>query len=79
MYTVYILFSEKDEKRYIGCTSNLNRRLEEHKMGLVKSTKNRCPFKLIHTEKFNHKSDALKKEKFFKTGKVREYLKNLNK
>ena len=79
MYTVYILFSGKDEKRYIGCTSNLNRRLEEYKLGLVKSTKNRRPFKLIHTEKFNHKSDALKKEKFLRTGKGREYLKNLNK
>ena len=79
MYTVYILISEKDKKRYIGCTSNLNRRLEEHNLGLVKSTKNRRPFKLIYTEEFSDKSEALNKEKFFKTGKGREYLKNINK
>ena len=79
MYTVYILFSEKDNKRYIGSTSNLNRRLNEHNLGLVKSTKNRRPFKLIYTEEFKNKSFALKKEKFLKTGKGREYLKNINK
>ncbi len=79
MYTVYILISEKDKKRYVGCTSNLNRRLDEHNLGLVKSTKNRRPFKLIYTEEFSDKSEALKKEKFFKTGKGREYLRNINK
>ncbi|MEW6194660.1 MAG: GIY-YIG nuclease family protein [Bacteroidota bacterium] len=39
MYTVYILLSEKDHKRYIGFTDNLERRLSEHNSGLVKSTK----------------------------------------
>jgi len=78
MYSVYILISEKDNKRYIGCTSNLDRRLDEHNLGLVKSTKNRRPFKLNYTEEFTNKSEALKKEKFFKSGKGREYLKNMN-
>ncbi|MBZ0180937.1 MAG: GIY-YIG nuclease family protein, partial [Melioribacteraceae bacterium] len=38
-YFVYILTSLKDSKRYIGMTSDLNRRLKEHNSGKVKSTK----------------------------------------
>jgi putative endonuclease len=69
MYFVYILLSEKDNKRYIGCTENLDRRLTEHNSGLVKSTKNRRPLKLIHFEKFISKSDAMKREKKIKSKK----------
>jgi len=69
MFFVYILLSEKDSKRYIGCTENLNRRLAEHNSGLVKSTKNRRPLKLIYFEEFNIKSDAMKREKEIKAKK----------
>ncbi len=31
MYTVYVLYSDLDDKFYIGFTSNLKRRLSEHK------------------------------------------------
>ena len=60
-YTVYILISLKDSKRYIGMTSDLNRRLNEHNSGKVKSTKNRRPMKLIYTEEFDSKEDAMKR------------------
>ncbi len=73
-YTVYILKSSKDSKRYVGYTENILRRLTEHKNGLVKSTKNRRPLDLIYTEGFENKSDAIARERFFKTGKGREYL-----
>lgn len=77
MYTVYILLSEKDNKRYIGFTDNLVRRLFEHNSGLVKSTKNRKPLKLIYTEQFENKSDAMNRERFFKSGFGRSFLKNI--
>jgi putative endonuclease len=51
MFFVYILISKKDNKRYIGMTSDLNRRLFEHNTGLVKSTKNRTPLELVYFEK----------------------------
>ena len=76
-YMVYILRSERDSKRYIGVTNNLDERLIEHQHGLVKSTKNRRPLKLVYTEGFESKSEALIREKFFKSGKGREYLKNI--
>ena len=69
MFYVYILLSEKDNKRYIGCTENLDRRLAEHNSGLVKSTKNRRPLKLIYFEEYENKSDARKREKEIKAKK----------
>ena len=54
-YFVYIFTSLKDSKRYIGMTSDLNRRLNEHNSGKVKSTKNRRPLELIYTEEFTSK------------------------
>ncbi len=73
-YTVYIIKRSKDNKRYIGCTKNILRRLNEHNNGLVKSTRNRRPLELIYTEGFENKSDAIARERFFKSGKGREYL-----
>jgi putative endonuclease len=69
VFYVYILLSEKDNKRYIGCTENLDRRLTEHNSGLVKSTRNRRPVKLIYFEKYKSKSDAMKREKEIKAKK----------
>ena len=74
MFTVYILRSNIDFKRYIGCTDNLERRIREHETGLVKSTKNRRPLQLIYTEEFTNKHDALASEKFFKTHHGRDFL-----
>ncbi len=79
MYFVYVLKSFKDNKRYIGMSSNLQRRLYEHNNGLVKSTKNRKPLELIYFEEFSSKTEALKREKFFKSGSGRQFLKNIGK
>ena len=75
-YFVYVLKSKKDNKRYIGFTDNLERRISEHNSGLVKSTKNRRPLELIYFEKFDTKSEAMNREKYFKTGFGRAFLKN---
>lgn len=66
-YFIYILFSEKDKKLYVGCTNNLEQRLQAHKNGKVSSTKNRRPLVLIHTEKFEDKSGAFQRERFMKS------------
>ena len=69
MYYVCILLSKKDNKRYIGMTSNIERRLFEHNSGLVKSTKYRRPLELTHHFEFDNKSDALAFEKKLKSKK----------
>ena len=78
MFFVYILKSLKDNKRYIGITSDLDRRISEHTQGLVKSTRNRRPLILIHTEFFQTKTEAEQQEKFYKSGLGRQVLKKLN-
>jgi len=69
MFYVYILQSEKDQKRYIGFTTNFERRLSEHNSGLVKSTKNRRPLKIIYLEEFESKDEAMNREKEIKAKK----------
>jgi putative endonuclease len=76
MYYVYVLKSLKDEKTYIGFSSNLKRRFLEHQNGLVSSTKNRRPLKLIYYQAFLSENDARLEEKYLKSGgKARNSLK----
>ena len=74
-YYTYILFSLKDNKLYIGSTSNLKARLSAHAKGNVVSTKHRRPLKLIHYEYFTEKEEATKREIFLKSGFGRNQLK----
>ena len=76
-YFVYILKSEKDQKRYIGSTNNLRRRFAEHNRGTVKSTKFRRPMKLVYDEQFQTQKEAEDREKYFKTGRGRQYIKEV--
>jgi putative endonuclease len=76
MFFVYILKSLKDGKRYIGYTNNLKRRLTEHNSGLCKSTSKRIPVELVHSEEYEEKSEAMRRERFFKSGSGREYMKS---
>ena len=76
MYYVYVLHSEKDNKRYIGFTDNLERRIREHNSGKVRSTKLRIPFKLVYFENTNSIIEARKRERYFKSGFGRKYVKN---
>jgi len=76
-FYVYILQSIKDGKLYIGCSNDLRRRLKEHNEGLSISTKSRTPFELIYYEAYRNRKDAEKRERFFKTGWGRGYVKKL--
>ena len=62
MFYVYIIKSSKDNNLYIGSTNNLRRRIKEHNVGLVLSTKSRRPFDLIYYEAYNSEKDARKRE-----------------
>jgi putative endonuclease len=61
-YFVYILYSEKDGRLYVGCTSNLKIRIKKHNQGEVFSTKNRRPLVLIHSEEYEDKAEAFNRE-----------------
>ena len=76
MYYVYLLISEKDGNFYTGLTADLKRRFEEHNRGLVNSTKNRLPLKLIYYEACLNETDARRRERYIKSGMGKKYLKN---
>ena len=75
MFYVYVLQSLVDKTLYIGMTNNLKRRISQHNVGKVRSTKAKKPFKLIYQESFNSRIEAREREKYYKTGFGREQLK----
>lgn len=72
---VYILRSAADNNLYIGCTNDLKKRVSEHNRGLSFATKPRTPFEIIYYEAYLHRKDAEQREKFFKSGWGRQYIK----
>ena len=76
MYYVYILQNQKDNFLYTGYTTyNIKARIIRHDKGLVPATRFRRPLKLIFYEAYVIKSDAIRRECYFKTTKGKAALK----
>jgi putative endonuclease len=75
----YILQSETTGKLYTGQTSDLERRLREHndeEIGRQRFTRKQSgPWRLLYSEEMPTRTEALKREKYLKTGKGREWIK----
>ncbi len=67
MYSTYILKSEKTGTYYYGHSIDLIKRLKRHNSGFVKSTKSKRPWVVHYKEEFQTKSEAYKRELFFKS------------
>jgi putative endonuclease len=66
-YYVYILASRRYGTLYIGITSNLPRRLEQHRSGAASSfTRAYKVFRLVHVETFDDPVSAITREKRMK-------------
>ena len=76
---MYYLYAIRNENSivYIGHTNNLSRRFAEHNTNKSPYTKGRGPWKLVYTELYRTRGEAMKREKFLKSGKGRELLKYL--
>ena len=75
MHTVYILYSKKFDKIYIGCTSNLEARFKSHnELGTKGWTIKFRPWEIVYTEEFDSKREALDREKQLKGAKGREWI-----
>ena len=70
MHYVYILKSQKYKslKIYIGCTSDLVKRITQHNNKENTSTRYGIPWKLVYYEAFLSKKDATSRERKLKTG-----------
>ncbi|HKZ35642.1 MAG TPA: GIY-YIG nuclease family protein, partial [Patescibacteria group bacterium] len=75
MFYTYVLKSLKDGKLYTGYCFDLKKRLAEHNGGKVPATKSRLPLTLVYYEACLNKEKAIKREKYFKTGFGRGFLK----
>ncbi len=73
-FYVYAIMSDESH-RYIGQTPDLVRRLSEHNAGLCHSTKHGYNWRIIHTEKYPTRAEAMKREKWLKSGVGREWMK----
>jgi putative endonuclease len=69
MYFVYIIKSINIHRYYIGSTENVEKRLSYHNSGKVRSTKAFRPWELVHTEPYDDRTDAVKREKQIKSYK----------
>ncbi len=74
-YYTYVLKSGVDSKLYIGYTKELQKRIKEHNAGKVPSTKSRRPLRCIYYEACLDERDAIHREKYFKMGFGRHFLK----
>ncbi len=74
-FVVYVLWSSKYNKRYIGMTSDLIERFKSHNYLSTKGwTVRYRPWEVVYTHFFSKKSEALEYEKFLKSGQGRRWL-----
>ncbi len=77
MWYVYAIQSLVRNYIYVGLTSNIDRRFEEHETGKERTTKPYRPFRLILNESFGTRAEARKREIKLKSGSGKEFLKRL--
>jgi putative endonuclease len=76
-YFIYILYSETRDRFYIGSSADVSKRLIRHNAGATKSTKSGSPWKVVYSESFSSKTEALKREIYLKRMKSSFYLEDL--
>ncbi len=67
MFKAYILQSTKDGSYYYGHSKDLDIRLKAHNRGKVRYTKAKRPWIVFYFEEFDSKSQAFRREMFFKS------------
>ena len=76
-FFVYILQSESTGRFYVGQTQNLEERVAYHNANYSRALKNRGPWKLVHTERYATRSEAVRRESYIKRQKDRRFIEQL--
>ena len=74
MFFAYVLRSAVTGRRYIGSCENPVERLRRHNAGDTRSTRHGIPWSVVYQEAFETRLEALRRERFLKTGKARDFL-----
>jgi putative endonuclease len=79
MHYLYIIYSERIDRYYIGETMDLHRRLIEHNTGVFKGcfTRRSADWSYALTIGFSNKSKAQQAERFVKRMNSRKFTENL--
>ena len=76
-FFVYILQSESTGRYYVGQTEHLEERIAYHQAGYSKALRNRGPWKLVHSEPYLTRSQAVRREQAIKRQKDRNFIDEL--
>jgi len=71
---VYILYSEKSSRYYVGHTANIDKRLKRHNSGIVLSTRSAVPWKIVLQIKVSSRSGAMNLERKIKKRGAKRFL-----
>ena len=74
MYIVYILYSEKIKKHYVGSCADIHRRFNQHNSGQSTFTRTGVPWKLVLTIELRTRSEATQLERIIKKRGIRRYF-----
>jgi len=77
MYFVYILYSAKCDRYYVGFCEDIAARLQRHNNGMVSATKNCRPYELKASRVFQSMLQARQEELRIKKMKSRKYIESL--
>ena len=76
-YYTYILYSTKIDKYYIGYSANLEERLRKHNTNNKSFTGKTNDWKIVYSEVFGSKAEAMDREKQIKNWKSRKRIESL--
>jgi putative endonuclease len=78
MFYVYVLKSVKTGRRYVGSCENVDERVRRHNTGHSKTTRHGIPWTVLLSESFLTREEAVRKERYYKTGRGRDELRRLS-
>ncbi|MEM0519188.1 MULTISPECIES: GIY-YIG nuclease family protein [Aequorivita] len=79
MFYIYVLYSVKFDRMYVGMTINCEHRLRQHNSGKTQSTKAFMPWIIIHKEEYLTREEARDRERYLKSAAGRRWRrKHLN-
>ena len=75
MFYAYVIRSIDFKYFYKGHCENLQQRLKQHNAGMTESIRKYIPFEIAYFETFSTRTEAIKREKYFKSAAGRRFLK----
>lgn len=74
MHYLYILKSNRSDKYYVGETSNIEKRIENHKLGKSSFGRRNKDLQLVYKREVANRGEAKKLESFLKKQKNHQFI-----